>query len=343
LAVPAYKPLPYSPSWIDRLMSMVQRMPIPYWLTYMLIATVESLLVHTAAWLDGTTPALTLQPIFLLFPLRTWISLALITFLNQQAIQALRHFRPLLDSDDEERRLAEQMTKMPARPVLLVNLLGMLYFLFLALYSPLEAFKDRPLLTPIYLVSGFLAFGVGSVIYYHTFRQLRFVHRIYAGVRSFSLFRMEPVYAFSRLTARTSGAYLLLVSLTLLFFPYPVTDTRAVLSFLLQILLSLLAFVVPLWNTHQRLAAEKRRLESAVDMRTETMLEHMHRHIDELKVQSLAEDKTALESLLLERKMLNEFPTWPWETNTLRSILTAIFVPLLLYLVQLVLERWFAL
>jgi hypothetical protein len=66
------------------------------------------------------------------------------------------------------------MTKMPARPVLLVNLLGVLYFLFLALYSPLEAFKDRPLLTPVYLVSGSLAFGVGSVIYYHTFRQLHF-------------------------------------------------------------------------------------------------------------------------------------------------------------------------
>ncbi len=226
------------------------------------------------------------------------------TFLNQQAVQALHLFRPLLDSGEEQRSLAAQMTKMPARPVLLVNLLGILCFLFLARYSPLEAFKDRFLLTPVYLASGFLAFGVGSVIYYHTFRQLRFVHRIYAGVRSLSLFRMEPVYAFSPLTALTSGAYLLLVSITLLFFPYPVTDTRAVLSFLLQILLSMAAFVLPLWNTHQRLAAEKSRSESAVDLRIEMMLEHMHRHLDEVETQSLAQDKTVLESLLLERKML---------------------------------------
>jgi hypothetical protein len=275
--------------------------------------------------------------------LRTWISLALITFLNQQVIQALHHFRPLLDSDDEERRLAEQMTKMPARPVLLVNLLGALYFLFLVLYSPIEAFKDRPLLTPAYLASGFIAFGVGSVIYYHTFRQLRFIQRVYAGVRSFNLFRMEPVYAFSRHTALTSGAYLLLVSLILLFFPYPVTDIRSVLSFLLQILLSVLAFVVPLWNTHRRLAAEKRRLESAVDLRIEATVEQIHRDIDESRAQSVADQKTALESLLLERKMLEGFSTWPWETNTFKSILTAIFVPLLLFLAQLVLERWFAL
>jgi hypothetical protein len=342
LTVRTYKPLPYSPSWIDRLMSMIQRMPIPYWLTYLLIAAVESLLVHTAAWLDGTIPVFALQPIFLMFPLRTWISLALITLLNQQAIQALHHFRPLLDSDDEEQGLAEQMTKMPARPVLLVNLIGVLYFLYLALYSPLEAFKDRPLLTPAYLVSGFLAFGVGSVIYYHTVRQLRFVHRIYAGVRSFNLFRMEPVYAFSSLTALTSGAYLLLVSLTLLFFPYPVTDRRSVLSFLVQILLILLAFVVPLWNTHRRLAAEKRHLESAVDARIEATLKQMHGHIDEFKAQSLVDHKTALESLLLERKIVEGFRTWPWESNTIKSVLTAVFVPLLLFMIQLVLERWFA-
>jgi hypothetical protein len=326
---------------VDHLLRAVQRLPISYWLTYLLIAALESVLVHGAAWLDGTTPRWTLQPIFLMFPLRTWISLALITFLNQQAIGALHQFRPLLDSDDEERRLAQLMTTMPVRPVLGVNLLGCLYFLFLALTAPLEAFKGRPLLTPAYLTSGFLAFGVGSVIYYHTYRQLRFVHRIYAGVHSFNLFQMQPVYAFSRLTALTGGAYLLLISLTLLFFPYPLTDRRAILSFLLQMLLTVVALVLPLWDTHQRLAAEKRRLQSAVDRRIETMLEQMHRSIDEFKAQSLEAHKTALESLLLERKVLEGLPTWPWQSSTLHNFLTAIFVPLLLLVVQLVVERWF--
>jgi hypothetical protein len=342
LTIAAQTPLPYVPSWVDRLLRALQRLPISYWFTYLLIAALESLLVHGAAWLDGTTPVWTVQPIFLMFPLRTWISLALITFLNQQAIEALHQFRPLLDSDDEERHLAQQMTTMPMRPVVVVNLLGCLYFLFLAINSPLEAYKDRPLLTPAYLTSGFLAFGLGSVIYYHTYRQLRFVHRIYAGVHSFNLFQLEPVYAFSRLTALTGGAYLLLITLTLLLFPFPVTDRRAILSFLLQMTLTLVALILPLWNTHQRLAREKRRLQSAVDRRIETTLGEMHRHIDKFEAQSLEGHKTALESLLLERKVLEGLPTWPWQSSTLHSFLTAVFVPLFLFVVQLVLERWFS-
>jgi hypothetical protein len=45
--------------------------------------------------------------------------LALMTYLNRRAIRALHEFRPFLESGDEERRLAEQMTSMPVRPVLL--------------------------------------------------------------------------------------------------------------------------------------------------------------------------------------------------------------------------------
>lgn len=333
-------PLAYQASWVDRLMDAVERLPIPYWLTYLLIAMLESLLVHIAAWIDGTTPWRTLQPIFLMFPLRTWISLALITYLNRQALQALHDFRPLLASEEVEQQLRGQLTKMPARPVLLTNLVGALYFLFLVLFNPLDAFVGRPLLTPAYVVSGFLAFGVGSVIYYHTFHQLRCVQRIYASVRSFNLFQLEPVYTFSRLTAQTGGAYLILISLTLLLFPYPVTDTRAVMSFFLQMLLSLLAFVLPLWQTHQRLVVEKQRLLGEVGQRMQTTLQQMHRYLDEFDAQTLTGLKTALESLLLERKVIEEIPTWPWQPGTLKALLTALFLPLLLFLAQLGLERW---
>jgi hypothetical protein len=322
-------------------MRAVQRLPLPYWLTYTLIAVVESLLVHVAAWLDGTTPPWTLQPIFLLFPFRTWLALAWMTYLNQQAIQALHHFRPLLDSDEEEQRLAQQMTTMLGRPVWIVSLVGMLFFLLLARVRPIDAFVDRPFLTPAYLLSGFGAFGIGSVIYFHTFHQLRWVSRIYTGTQSINLFRLEPLFAFSRLTARTGVAYLFLVSLSLLLFPYPLTDTRAVVSYLLQIALSLLAFVLPLWNTHQRLETEKRRLVGEADLRMEKSLQQLHRHLDEGNAQVIEGDQVALESLLLERKVLEAIPTWPWQPSTLRGIVTALFLPILLFLVQMVIERWF--
>lgn len=264
------------------------------------------------------------------------------TYLNHEARQSLRDFRPLLDSDETATRLAYRLTTMPPLPVLVNNLVGFLYFLFLVLYYPVEWLVDRPLLTPTYLFSGFVSFSLASVIYYYTFHQLRMVHRIYAGVRSFNLFRLQPVYAFSRLTARTGVAYLALISLTLLLFPYPVTDTRAMASYLLQLLLSLLAFVLPLWNTHQRLEAEKRRLQSEVERRLEGMLQQMHHHLDDFDAQAVAERKTGVESLLLERQVLNAIPTWPWQPNTLKALLTALILPLLLLLAQQLLEGWFS-
>jgi hypothetical protein len=341
MAIPTHKTVPYPPSWIDRLMRVVQRLPIPYWLTYLLLATTEGLLIHAAAWLDGTTPLWTVQRLFLLFPFRTWLALACMTCLNQQALQALHRFRPLLGSDEEEQGLAQQMTTMPARPVWITSLLGMLYFLFLALFRPIDFIIDRPLLEPAFLISGLGAFGIGSVIYYHTFHQLRLVHRIYAGVLSFNLFRLEPIYIFSGLTSRTSFVYLFLASITLFLFPYPLTDLRALLSYLLQILLSVLAFALPLWNTHQRLVTEKRRLESETALRMEATLQQMHRHLDDADAQAIAGDKTVLESLMLERKLLEAIPTWPWQPSTLRGLLTAFFLPLILFVGQLVIERWF--
>jgi hypothetical protein len=313
----------YPPSWVDRLMRAVDRLPGPYWLAYLLFALVESLLIHAAAWLDGTMPPWTLQPMLFLFPSRTWLTLALMTFLNDRALQALRNFRPLLASDKEEAQLRHRLTTMPALPVLLVNFIGFSYFLILVLFRPIEGYQNRPLLTPAYLISGFILFSVGSTIYLHSSRQLLLVHRIYANVRTFNLFQLQPVYAFSNLTALTGGAYILLFSLTLLLFPFPVSDIRSVGSNLLQVVLVVLAFVLPLWQTHRRLLAEKQRLQGEVDRRLEAAFQQLHHAVREL-----------------EPQLLSDVPTWPWQPATLRSLLTALVVPLALFVAQLILERW---
>jgi hypothetical protein len=46
-----------------------------------------------------------------------------------------------------------------------------------------------------------------------------------------------------------------------------------------------------------------------------------------------------LASLLQEREVLSKLPTWPWSTGTLRSLVTAILLPLFLFVVQLLVTR----
>jgi hypothetical protein len=48
-----------------------------------------------------------------------------------------------------------------------------------------------------------------------------------------------------------------------------------------------------------------------------------------------------LESLLFERKMIGEISTWPWQSATVRGVLTALLLPLLLLVIQQWLELWF--
>ena len=50
----------------------------------------------------------------------------------------------------------------------------------------------------------------------------------------------------------------------------------------------------------------------------------------------------ALASLEIERGALERVPTWPWERRTLRSLITAIVIPLLIWTIQAILQRYLA-
>jgi hypothetical protein len=48
---------PYAPSFLDRFMGFVERLPSPYWLTYLALFLVQVMITHVLAWIDGWVPA----------------------------------------------------------------------------------------------------------------------------------------------------------------------------------------------------------------------------------------------------------------------------------------------
>ena len=90
----------YAPSYLDRFMGFIERLPIPYWLTYLALFTVQSLIMHIFAWVDGWLQAYTFNPILFLFPLWQWVPLAIITYSDSVSLQALYTFSPLLDVEE---------------------------------------------------------------------------------------------------------------------------------------------------------------------------------------------------------------------------------------------------
>jgi uncharacterized RDD family membrane protein YckC len=327
-------------------MGFVRRLPIPYLMTYFLLFLLDAALFHILAWVDGWLPAYRFSGFALLFPLWLWGPLAIMTYLNSVSLEALNNFRPLMDIPDETmRRLGVEFTTMPARGVLMSGAVWtVVYFVFtvLALDSMYAAYGFGPLSEVTSIVRGWISFFIGSAIYYHTIRQLRLVNRTVRMVERFDLFQLEPVYAFSALTSRTGVCWVVLLSLTLLTAPIQAAPIPTLTLLIVQLVLAIAAFVLPLRIVNSRLVSEKRRLLADLDLRVKGTLASLHRCLDDNALADVAQLNNALVGLHAEREILTKTPTWPWRAGMFTGCLSIVVLPIMLFILQLVLARWFS-
>lgn len=338
---------PYPPSFIDRLIDFIQRLPIPYGITYLLLFLLESALFLIISWIDGWLPAFAFDPIVLLFPIWLWGPLAIVSYLDSLSLRTLSEFGPLLDISSEKKRSLEyEFTTMPARNVLLSALSWSgIYILFwyLAFRPGGSAYGLGPSAMRAYFVFGMVSFFVGSVIYYHSVRQLRLVSRTVKMAGQIDLFRLDPVYAFSVLTSRTGIGWVILLTLTLLIAPLELGNIPELSTLILQIALAMGAFLLPLRFVNQRLVQEKRGRLAELDQRLKLILARLHQQIDENSLQEVTRLNDALKGLIIEREILAKIPTWPWRPGLFAGFLTVIVFPIMLFLIQFGLGEWLGL
>jgi hypothetical protein len=203
---------------VDRVMDAIERLAVPSWLVYLAGFILEVAIFHLISWQDGWVERYALEPINFLYPLWMWAPLMAMTYLDGVALQSLRAFAPLLEDDPQSHpRLEYEFTHMPARPVLISALIWALIYagLMLISFEPfLELYRLGPAAMWLSAITGLITFPIGGVLYYHTLRQLRLVSKTLGRVKQFNLFRLEPVYAFSRLTSHTGLIWLALLTLT---------------------------------------------------------------------------------------------------------------------------------
>lgn len=335
---------PYPPSFLDKFMEFIERLPSPYWLTYLVLFIVQSILVHVLAWITGWLPAYTFSPISLIFPLWLWGPLALMTHLDYVALEALSSYSSLLDIDEERLiKLKYEFTILPARSVVLSGVFW-IFIYFILTYLTYDAFYVAyglgTLLSVVFIVGGLISFATGGAIYYHSLRQLRLVNRTVKMVKQFDLFRLDPVYAFSRVTSQIGVSWMIMFTLTLLLFPTQLENAPILAIFVLQVVLAVAAFVLPLLFVNRRLVAEKRRLLTEHNQRVKSTLERLHRCLDENELGEIIQLNNALIGLTNENAVLTRIPTWPWRAGTLNGFLSAIGLPIIIFLIQLAVKKW---
>jgi len=336
---------PYPSSFIDRLMRFIQRLSIPYWMTYLLLFILGSVINHVLAWIDGWLPVFTFNKLLLVFPLWQWGTLAAITYLNMTSEAILPSFRELLDIDDDMlEKLKYEFTTLPTQGVILSGIVWVLAYLVLTYlsYDTIYVRYEFGNTFKVFIfLEGLIGYSTGSVIYYHSIRQLWLVSRTVKMVKRFNLFRLGPVYAFSRLTSQTGISWMFLLGLTLLLFPLDLAKGLTVAILVFQVMMALVAFVLPLRFVYHHLVLEKRRLLGELNQQIELTVKRLHLSLDKDEVDGASQIGNALMGLNSEREILMDISTWPWRTGTLTAFLSAIFLPIVLLLIQIVIQKWF--
>jgi hypothetical protein len=335
---------PYAPSYLDRFMGWVQRLPLPYWLTYLLLFILQSSIGHVLSWYDGWLPAFTFSPLLLVFPLWFCGPLAIMTFLNTISVEALSVYGPLLDASPEMiQRLKYEFTTMPARGVIISGFFwaGLyLIFTYLAYDTVLAAFQFGTFFLAIQLGEGLITFFISGPIYYHSIRQLVLVNRTVKMISRINLFQLDPVYAFSTVTSRTGISWVILLSLTLLLFPIRLALVPVLSMLIAQVVLAVSAFALPLWAVNHCLVAEKRRLLEEHNRHVELALARLHQHLADNDLGEIVQLNSAIAGLYAERDILTRIPTWPWRADLFTAFLSIVVLPVILFLIQFALTRW---
>lgn len=340
--------LPYPPSWLDRLTDRVDRLPGPAWAYYVGFGLVLLLAQVIVKWSDGTY-ASGFVFYHLIYAGTPANLLGSLHYVDRVAAQAFDSYRPATTLDDAQaREYRYRLTTMPALPALVATALGALWGLMpWNAYLPEEArllgLYTSTAGTILDRGTSVLGWALAGLFIYHTVHQLRIVSHLLARHTTINLFKLAPLYAFSRLTGITA------VGLTIGFYAFASfrlalpeevdINTGTVINSGIFTLVAIVTFVLPLWGVHRLLQREKERLQGESAGRLQGLLDELHRRLEARDTTGAPEYKDLLDSALAERDLLNKLPTWPWQTETVRLVGTALVLPIALFIIQQALER----
>ena len=339
-ALAADRARPYPPGWLDDLFAWIHTRPWPAWMTYAVLTVVSILVSNSQDWLSGQ-PLGSFTATQTAWGVLTIGFLAAVDHVNRVAGDAFDTFRAALSPGRiDEDRVRYELTTESRRASFV--LLVVSFPLTIAYYVSDPAASQVAGLSPAALVgrtifeSLFTAIALTIIV--HGVRQLRLVSRLHDLADRIDPFHPEPLHAFSRLTSQTGMALVLLIALGVALNPDALRSEGSVLLWIPWVVgfpvAAVVIFVMPLLGMHRRLVAVKADLQGVAEDRLKAVLAAIHEDVDALDLRRADGLQKILGSVLQEREILAKLPTWPWSAGTLRGFVTAILLPLALFLGQ---------
>ena len=348
----------YSSSWLDAIVTAIDRLPGPTWAAYLVLTGLALGYVAVEAALSsrglfGQDPAYFAYAFGMIYPLAAY------HYLSRGALSAWDTFRPATHFDDDQAAFwRSQLSTTPAKAAVILYVSAVVGYLALLAWSPqgFDLVGHQPAFVAMRILSeAFWLAPLTWMVVYLIYRQTRIVAQLHRSVVKVDLLQPGPLQAMARLTARNAIA-LLVIQLFLIAVPLPNVSESARLALALVVTpfmaVSIAAFVFPLRGMHSLLEREKSRRGVVVSTRLDAALSTLHDVVDaetsgssDAEASRLAQVRIdalnkALTSLLQEREFIGRLSSWPWDTSTLRAVVSAFAIPIVLFVLTRALERF---
>lgn len=323
-----------TPSFLDRLIAWAVARQKAGWLL-LALWVVDLVLVNLGMVLAGRSlkehldqSAVTFYGIF---------GLAAYGYLSFRAGVAYDRFQPALAAEEDvlvARR--QQITTVPARLAALGVVLGAIAGIVGARVDNATARVFEGSLIGGLLVAALnwvFASAVLGMLLVQVLRMLWLVTRLHKAAAEIDLFAPDPAHAFAGVTALAGTLCILFVTYSILTDPSSFENPLLVGFGYLLLIVSVLAFALPLAGMRRRLHRRRDALLVVATKRIRGVVAKIESAVDEDRYQDVSELKTALDALERDRDAIAKASTWPWDAATVSRFGVALMLPLLSWLI----------
>lgn len=338
------KERPYKPSWIDRFNDWVEKLPVNEWIFHVVFGIVLILVQILFLSLEGGLQAEELLPVIIFNGFAVPYLLAWIYLLDKQAVTAVNSMRPMLDTSEQVfENYKFRLSNMPVLAPLIAGLTIMVMTILTPLVAiePIRyaALEQLPVFTVVFHIIDKSSAFLFGVVLYHTSRQLHLVNSINSNHIRINLFHLRPLQAFSRLTASTAIGLVVFVYVWMLINPELLADPLLFGYVAIFTILAIFIFVWPLYGVHKLMEMEKEKALHDIHLRFEVVFSKFNQRIQDEDYAATESLNWTISSLEIQNRELKAIPTWPWRPDTIRSVVAAITLPLVLRFIQFLVDQ----
>ncbi len=328
------------PGALSRFYAWCDGLPWHGWWLFPAMAGLLLVWAHAILWATGRLAVGTFDPTLTVSVVYGPYTLAALAYLNRVAGRALVAFWPATGWPERYRpSWAQAFTTVRAGlelPSLIVGLVVAIAA-FQSAPAAIVGTDDLSRLTYAAAFAPIAIFGYSMVVLAiaHTSRQLSLVARIHRRARAIDPFDRGPVYAFSQFTAQIGFALLVSGYYTLTFnSSFQSGNVVGLVVLGLVIVLGAACFILPLWGIHGRLVGEKEALLAGVEDRVSKLALELYRRIDDGEYDGTKVINEAIAAAGAIRERIERLPTWPWPPQLLRGFLSALLLPVVVYVIS---------